>query len=302
MITRTHLHSLLLSALSLFACAATQGQVQPAPALSFRPGTNGSFVFDTGHLRGVLRAGGKSAGLQSVTHIATGTRLDAGMGLMGHYRVFSTGKRYGGGAWDWPSTAKLTEQGAVEVRWEAADDRPFELRATYRWATPTALDVETTVTARADLPRFESFLASYFNPGFSNALAAAGTGYLTASRAEGDWQMFPRDDAAVGIVQDGRWKLPPNPVDWAIRPRLNKPVGVRRHRIKQVTVIMMGGREECFAVAMPYETEGHYSLYLSQFGRDLKAGESARARARLAVTMDGEEPSLRQAWTDFAGR
>ena len=171
-----------------------------------------------------------------------------------------------------------------------------------RRATPTALDVETTVTARADLPRFESFLASYFNPGFSNALAAAGTGYLTASRAEGDWQMFPRDDAAVGIVQDGRWKLPPNPVDWAIRPRLNKPVGVRRHRIKQVTVIMMGGREECFAVAMPYETEGHYSLYLSQFGRDLKAGESARARARLAVTMDGEEPSLRQAWTDFAGR
>ena len=31
------------------------------------------------------------------------------------------------------------------TRWKAAPDRPFELRATYRWATPNALDLETVV-------------------------------------------------------------------------------------------------------------------------------------------------------------
>ncbi len=34
---------------------------------------------------------------------------------------------------------------------------------------------------------------------------------------------------------------------------------------------------------MPHQTEQHYSCYLSLFGRDLKAGEVGRARARLAV-------------------
>jgi hypothetical protein len=34
---------------------------------------------------------------------------------------------------------------------------------------------------------------------------------------------------------------------------------------------------------MPYGEEPHRSLYLSLFGRDLKAGEMATARARLVI-------------------
>ena len=45
----------------------------------------------------------------------------------------------------------------------------------------------------------------------------------------------------------------------------------------------MAPPEECFAVATPYEGESHYSLYLSRFGRDFKAGETARARTRLVI-------------------
>jgi len=50
--------------------------------------------------------------------------------------------------------------------------------------------------------------------------------------------------------------------------------------------------EECFAIATPYEGEGHYSLYLSRFGRDLKAGETAKARTRLVIAAGASDPQV----------
>jgi len=41
--------------------------------------------------------------------------------------------------------------------------------------------------------------------------------------------------------------------------------------------------QDCFAVLTPYEAEPHRSMYVSLFGKDLKAGETARARARLVI-------------------
>jgi len=40
---------------------------------------------------------------------------------------------------------------------------------------------------------------------------------------------------------------------------------------------------DCFAVSTPVQGDGHRSLYLSLFGRDLKAGETASAQARLVI-------------------
>ena len=45
----------------------------------------------------------------------------------------------------------------------------------------------------------------------------------------------------------------------------------------------MAPATDCFALAMPYGEESHGSVYLSLFGRDVKAGETAVARARLVV-------------------
>jgi hypothetical protein len=45
----------------------------------------------------------------------------------------------------------------------------------------------------------------------------------------------------------------------------------------------MAPPQDCFTIATPYEGESHYSLYLSLFGRDLKAGETAQARTRLVI-------------------
>lgn len=273
----------------------TGSAAAPSPAgparLAFQPQADGGFGFDTGVLKGRLRAEGKSLGLQQVVHVSTRQRVDRGNGLAGHYRVFSRGVRYGAGAWDWPSTAELRTNGAVVVTWPAADNRPFAMEATYRWLDPATLEVETVVRARAALKGFECFLANYFAESFTNAAVWVGSlegekprpKFLPAAPAAGDWQIFPRDDQALAWIRDGRWALEPHPVDWTVPATYAQPVLRRRAPKSGLSGIVMAPREECFAVATPHETEGHYSAYLSLLGRDLEVGESARARARLII-------------------
>ena len=271
-----------------------------AADLRFKPAPAGEFDFNTGVLSGKLRAGGKSIGLLPVVHVPTGAVLTRSMGLAGHYRVFSgTGRsqsppspltpvRYGNGAWDWPSDATLRRDGSVEVHWPAAEDRPFEMWAVYAFSAPATLEVETRVRARAELPAFESLLASYFAESFTESLVCArgddgAATFLPAEESHGVWQIFPRDPDARSLIRDGRWKLEPHPVDWAVRPALAHPLAFRRDPKSGTTAILMAPPDDCFAVATPHQTEPHFSLYFSLFGRTLKPGELARARVRLLI-------------------
>lgn len=262
-----------------------------SPKAVFVANDKGEYPFDTGVLRGTLRQGGKSQGLSSVIHVPTGARLDRSMGLLSYYRVFTTGRRYGVGAWDWPSTAKLLADGAVQVTWPAAD-RPFEMACLYRWKDPQTIDVETTVTAQKEGSGFESFLASYFDAAFptpcvyvqANPEAQGKPGLLPARKTSGEWQMFPRDDRVLPMIRDGRWGLEPNPVNWTIMPPLAAPLAVRRGAAGNLTAILMAPPQDCVAIATPCEGESHYSLYLSLIGRDLKAGATVTARTRLIIT------------------
>ena len=300
------LTGLVCLVLSLFrAAAADSSGPQPAVAgsasLSFKAAANGEFPFDTGVLRGTLRAGGKSLGLSSVVHVPTGRRLDRSNGLFSHYRVFSKGVRYGAGAWDWPSTARLRDDGAVEVNWPAATNRPFAMKAVYRWSGLAMLELETIVEPQAELSGFEVFLASYFDEAFTNAYAlvkespqsGGNRDLLAAKQSFGDWLMFPRSPDVVPLIQDGRWKLEPNPVNWTIMPPLERPLSVRHDPKSGLTAILSASADDSFAVAMPHQTEGHYSVYLSLFGRDLKAGKTARAKARLSIAQAVEAQLLK---------
>ncbi len=267
----------------------------PAPArpgrLAFVSSEKEQYSFDTGVLRGTLRGGGKSRGLSGFTHIPSKTKLDGGLGIFGHYRVFTTNKRYGPAAWGWPSTSKLTSDGAVEVHWPKADGRPFEMTATYRWSGPDTLDLTTSVKAVADLSKFESFIASYFTKSLpASSIYVRGdsrTGgkpiFQTTEKSAGHWQMFPRNKEVVSLIKDGRWKQKPHPVDWAIRDNLAAPLGVRRGKASAPTAILMAPSKDCYALSTPYAGEGHRSLYLSLFGRDVKAGQTATARCRLVI-------------------
>ena len=269
------------------------GNVTGGPGkLAFTQNEDGGYEFDTGILRGRLRQAGKGLGLSSAVHVPTGTMLNGAYGILSYYRVFTTNKRYGTAAWSWPCSSKLLPDGAVQVTWPEGDDRPFEMTAIYRFRDGSTLDVETIVKPGKDLSKFEVFLASYFHEAFplSQVYVAASPetegkpAFLTAKKSFGNWQMFPRNDDVVPIIRDGRWKKEPNPVDWKIMPSMAMPIALRRGAKATPTAILMAPPDDCFAIATPYEGEGHYSMYFSLFGRDIKAGQTATARLRLVVT------------------
>jgi len=230
--------------------------------------------------------------------------LNGNYGIFSFYRIFTTNKRYGHAAWDWPSVSKLLSDGAVQIVWPEGKDHPFEITATYRLTEETTVDLETTVKAQKDLQQFEVFLASYFHESFPAPYVYADTnqktkgkpGFLLAEKSFGDWQMFPREKEVLQIIQDGRWDKEPNPVNWKIMPYLAAPVCVRRNEAAGLAVVLMAPRDDCFAIATPYSGEGHYSIYLSLFGRDVKAGETVRSRCRLVVAPKGVPAKGRPPW------
>lgn len=277
-----------LVAVCLLLLCLTVSFAEEAP-LAFKQAGNDSYTFDTGILRGTLRNEGRSIGLLSLEHIPSGSRLDGNdYGIFSHYRVFTANKRYGD-AWYLPSTSRLNPDGSVEVSWPASEERPFELKALYRLTAPDTLDLTTSVTAHSDLKAFESFLASYFTEAFPASFVYAlgdekdTPSFQTTALEQGHWQAFPRDREAVALIQDGRWKIEPNPVDWVIRGDAPRPLALRRNPQTGVCAVAMARPASCFAVMTPYAAEGHRSLYLSLFGRDIKAGETASAGARLVV-------------------
>lgn len=266
---------------------ALMGAVAPLPGRAAEGGSRFAaagkeFAFDTGLLRGVLRGRGESKGLLPVVDCATGTALSKSLGLFSHYRLMDDTTRYGKAAWDWASAASLTPDGAVEIRWAADDTHPFDMSAEYRWAGADTLDLKTRVHACKDLRQFEVFLASYFD-GFEDASVSAGPGWCSARKDAGMWHLYPRDEEAVRIAQDGRWKHPPHPVEWTIRERLVRSLVIRRDASRGLAAVLMASPEGCFAVATPYDGEGHRSAYLSLFGRDLKHGQTVEARCRMVI-------------------
>ena len=271
-----------------------------AGMLTFTANKDGGYEFDTGILRGRLREAGKGLGLSSAVHVPTGSALNGAYGILSYYRVFTTNKRYGTAAWGWPGTSKLLPDGAVQVTWPEGDDRPFEMAAIYRFRDGSTLDVETIVRPGKDLSKFEVFLASYFHEAFPlpQVYVAASPetegkpAFLTAKKSFGNWQMFPRNEDVLPIIRDGRWQKEPNPVDWKIMPSMAMPIALRRGSKAAPTAILMAPPDDCFAIATPYEGEGHYSMYFSLFGRDIKAGQTATARLRLVVTSTASDREI----------
>lgn len=268
----------------LLACAGcAQWRSATNRRLAFVPAGQ-EFTFDTGALRGTLRGGGQSKGLLPVFDCETGAAVAKSLGLFSPYRMLDSETRYGHAVWDWASEATLLADGAVKVNWTADSEHPFDMTAIYRWSAANALDLTIRLTARKELRKMEIFVSSYFD-GFPNTVVYAGEkpSFVPAAIEASKWQMFPRDDEAVRLIQDGRWKRGKNPVEWAIRPKYALPLAIRRDADRNLVAVVMSRRQDCFAVACPQDGEGHRSIYLSLFGRDLRNGESVEAKARLII-------------------
>jgi hypothetical protein len=285
----------------IMACWFAPTLPAETPNLSFQSAGDGVFAFDTGQLRGKLQADAKSEGITSLVDVKTGLEIakGGGLGMFNVYRLLAPAKRWGESAWTAPKTAKLRPDGAVQVRWPASDEQPLEITATFRWKTPNALDVEAVVKPQRDLPRFELFIGSYFNAGFRGLVYVAPArygrgepGFLAADVSpllEGTYLAFPRDLSAAQLICDGRWEQGTNPVQWSITRYIAAPLAMRRGPDGDVAAVIMSRPQDCFAVECSYNMNppdgiaGHNSTYLSLFGEDLKAGEPARALARLVA-------------------
>jgi hypothetical protein len=303
--------------LAVWAAAAVEAK---SPPFDFQPAEKGYYSFDTGLLRGKMRLDGTYQGIASMVYVPTGKELLKPPGVMSYYRVLTTGFRYGaqghsGAARDWPVAARLVDGGDLEIRFPPAADHPMELTGTFRWRSADTLDVETTIQTPVALPRLELFLSSYFVEGFDALVYVQrnrnGTGESALLRADwsplldGNYLMFPRDEAALRMIYDGRWDIPPNPVTWAFLRWLAAPIAVRRHAEAGLTAAFMSPPADCFAMSLPYNKQppdgvaSHRALYLSLFGRDLAAGQTATARCRLIVAKNLSDQAVLERYQQY---
>ncbi|WP_341938332.1 hypothetical protein [Marinimicrobium sp. C2-29] len=293
--------------LSIASCLSLASEPPQGSSLRFTPSGSSEYTFNTGTVSGKLRADGESVGPGEVIYSETGQKISRVYGWLNHYRVFSDGVRYGRGMRHLPSNVEAHEDGSVTVVWPAEETRPFRMQATYRWVAPNRLDVDTEVRAEEALSGFELFLASYFPDTFTDvripveASDGDGPDWVFAPEEDGYRQAFARDDAAVALLEDGRWELEPHPIEWTLQPQwVWRPMSLRRDPETGVTVLFMTDREETFIVYSPHSTQRHYALYYSLFGRDLEPGEVATARSRAVVLNNpDEEEILREARTFF---
>ena len=257
-----------------------------------------AYAFDTGSLKGTLRKDGKSFGATPVIDVKSGINVAATLGLLTPYRLLDSNNRYLPDARGWKSSAKLLDNGSVEVKWIADDKHPFDLQIVYRWATPQTLDAVVSVSAKKSLSGFEVFMTCYFN-GFNLCQGSGKDGLVGADLKYGHWLCFPRDDAARKVVADGRWKHPPNAVEFIPIENYKYPLCMRANLDNGLTGIMMSTPQDCFAVLMPHHEDKHYSLYCSLFGYDITAGQSATSKCRVVIGRNLSEKEMVKAYKEF---
>ena len=301
------------AAAAAMSLAAVRARADDAsPSLAFIAAGK-EYRFDTGALRGTLRAGGKSQGLGPVEDVGAGKAIARSVGLLSPYRLLTSDARFGTAAWDWASQARLSDKGGVEVCWKADREHPLEMTAEYRFAAADTIDLKLAVKPQRNLHGFELFLASYFE-GFERTFAYVGSGCRKKKVRNLDWSRQPAGTATGRSSRATRRRSgytatgggsPPNPVDWVVRGPLAAPLALRRDTDPApggLAVALMAPAADCFALAMPYGEEPHRSVYLSLFGRDLKAGEVAVARVRLAVRHGLTDEKAVELYREFAGR
>jgi len=298
---------IILTALAFFG---PSGALE-LPSLAFKTAGNGFFSFNTGAVKGMLQANDESQGIPTFVDIKTGTELAYGRdnpGILSYYRILSTNKRWGDTARSWPKSSELLSNGAVQIRWPAEPDHPVEITATYRWKSPNTLDLQTVVMPEIDMESFEVFLSSYFNSKFESMvyvkppLHQPGMPSFLSPEVNplvaGTYLAFPRDARSTQIIFDGRWDHGPHPVQFSVTRFLALPACMKQNTENGIAFLIMARPEDCFAIETPYNMDppdgvaGHYSMYLSLFGRDIQAGQTAHACTRLIV---GSQISEQQA-------
>ncbi len=275
-------------------------QTEEKPYFVASEKSSGEYLVDTGSLKGTFRFEGRSIGFVPFFSISPELEISANPtalpGLFNFYRVFVTNQRFGESMRSVQSKTELLDGKTMKVLWEADEAHPFVLSTVYQWVNPQTLDLHISVEAKQTLPDFEIFLSSYLTDKFPESYVYAqteeGDKFLPTPMDAGVWQAFPRDEQAISIIRDGRWAIPPSPVDWAIRPFYKEPIIYRMNSDTKVAVVQMAQKKDCFAVLTPHAGEQHYSMYFSLFGKTLETGQIVSTTVRMIITPMSEEQIL----------
>ncbi len=280
------------------------------------------YAFETAEIQGTLRPGNEFPhhGLTHLVHKSTGIEFVHPLyAILNLYRFMH---HPADGATGMDSDLGNPRQGerhveaddnSVTLRWALQDPGHPEVSIRYAILEPATVDMTVTVTPNASARDFEALLACYFDPVLVPHV------YLARDRFEledepgrfadepelasvvvnpifrGGVLAYPRDEDAVGVSVDGRWR---DIARFSPVRRYKLPVCFQADRQQQVAAVLMSRPEDCFAVSSGYDSPDardrfhkHNPLYLSLFGGQLEPGVMRTARARLVVTALDEDLS-----------
>lgn len=265
--------------------------------------TNPSWTFESD----LIQARVESDGIALRSHYiekATGVRIGE---LLLPYRLLS---RDG-----WHGEAREMQhrftpgQNGYEVDWAATIAHPVNLHMAVQASGEGTFDVTVRAEILGSLPDYELFQSWYFDPGYEAGSYVTPLPYETPSAPgvlqvcprDGDlyremYVSFPRDERAAELLCDGRWQRGRHFTRFLPCRYYALPLGFYANRSNGLGIVMMGRREDTFAVNMAYHSDDpqnsvgcHNSFYLSLLGRDVKAGETVTTRFRMVIGRFGAD-------------
>lgn len=274
------------------------------------------YTFANDHVSGKYLTVGHYQGMRSLVHRASGVEIAAGEtlpGLVCPYRVFANGCRYED-VRERRADVKIAGD-KLAIAYPADDRNPFDLVSLLSWNGPQ-LDIDYQLEMRADMRGFELGIASYLAAGFRGFVYRQSNNHgedaprfvpVDVNPMTDVYALFPRNEAAMATIFDGRWDLPPYPVRYCVPAYFASPLAYRHHAPSLITAVGMGDPAECYAVCMPVNNppenpdpaNGYQAIYFYCFGRDLRRGETATMRVRWMVGQAISEPAMLAAWKEF---
>ncbi|MGC8639333.1 MAG: hypothetical protein ACP5XB_05575, partial [Isosphaeraceae bacterium] len=123
------------------------------------------------------------------------------------------------------------------------------------------------------------------------------------------YALFPRGEAELKTIFDGRWDLPPVPIRYGVPAFFAHALAYRRHAVSGLMVVGMADPAECYAICIPVNNPpenpdpalGYQAIYFYLFGRDLRPGETASTRLRWTVGQNLSEAEILALWESFIG-
>ncbi|MHC4996605.1 MAG: DUF6797 domain-containing protein, partial [Planctomycetota bacterium] len=228
-------------------------------------------------------------------------------GLLNLYRVYSKTESFGALRDDVASVRRLPD--GAELTWEAVDQRPVKVKATWRVTGPAQIDFTLEAKPSRDIEKFEIILANYVSFGMTKGVYLFEDGSPKASDirpgpdlgGEKDYPFFPMNaQARKNQPESGKlhssWKWPTY-----LTPQ-NAALPLVYATDDDTQIVMMGDMGSTSAVCVTPTpamgpaadwtgVEKHSSQYFSLFCRDVNAGETLTAHARLVFMKRPSDPT-----------